>query len=73
MKFKELEDKIRVLLDEYSELKKKNRDLEELLKNKGLELEEANRKIRELNEERNTVRTKIDSLLELLQDVDVRA
>lgn len=71
VKFKELENKIKNLISEHAELKKKNRDLEELLKNKGLELEEANKKIRGLNEERDTVRTKIDSLLDMLQDIDV--
>jgi len=72
VKFKELENKIKNLIDEHTELKKRNRDLEELLKNKGLELEEANKKIRGLNEERDTVRTKIDSLLDMLQDIDVQ-
>lgn len=71
VKFKELENKIKNLIDEHAELRKRNRDLEELLKNKGLELEEANKKIRGLNEERDTVRTKIDSLLDMLQDIDV--
>jgi len=53
-------------------LKKKNQELEELLKNKGVELEEANIKIRGLNEERNSIRTKVDSLLDLLQDINVQ-
>jgi len=71
VKFKELENKIRNLLSEHSLLKKKNQELEELLKNKGLELEESNIKIRGLNEERNSIRTKVDSLLDLLQDINV--
>ena len=71
IKFKELDNKIRNLISEHSLLKKKNQELEELLKNKGLELEEANIKIRGLNEERNSIRTKVDLLLDLLQDVNV--
>ena len=72
VKFKELENKIRNLLSEHSLLKKKNQELEELLKNKGLELEESNIKIKGLNEERNSIRTKVDSLLDLLQDINVQ-
>ena len=72
IKFKELDGKIRNLISEHSLLKKKNQELEELLKNKGVELEEANNKIRGLNEERNSIRTKVDSLLDLLQDINVQ-
>jgi len=72
IKFKELDDKIRNLISEHSLLKKKNQELEELLKNKGVELEEANIKIRGLNEERNSIRTKVDSLLDLLQDINLQ-
>lgn len=72
IKFKELDNKIRNLISEHSLLKKKNQELEELLKNKGVELEEANNKIRGLNEERNTIRTKVDSLLDLLQDINTQ-
>jgi uncharacterized coiled-coil DUF342 family protein len=36
-----------------------------------MELEEANNKIRGLKEERDSVRTKVDSLLDLLQDISV--
>jgi hypothetical protein len=72
IKFKELDNKIRNLVNEHALLKKKNQDLEELLKNKGLELEEANIKIRGLDEERNSIRTKVDSLLDLLQDINVQ-
>ena len=71
VKFEELENKIRNLLSEHSLLKKRNQELEELLKNKGLELEESSIKIRGLNEERNSIRTKVDSLLDLLQDINV--
>ena len=71
IKFKELENKLKNLIDEYSSLKKKNLEIEILLKNKGMELEEANNKIRGLKEERDSVRTKVDSLLDLLQDISV--
>jgi uncharacterized coiled-coil DUF342 family protein len=72
VKFKELENKVKNLISEHSLLKKKNQELEELLKSKGLELEEANIKIKGLTEERNSVRTKVDSLLDLLQDINVQ-
>jgi uncharacterized coiled-coil DUF342 family protein len=72
VKFKELENRIKNLISEHSLLKKKNQELEELLKNRGLELEEANIKIKGLNEERNSIRTKVDSLLDLLQDINVQ-
>ena len=71
IKFKELENKLKNLIDEYSSLKKKSLEIESLLKNKGMELEEANNKIRGLKEERDSVRTKVDSLLDLLQDISV--
>lgn len=71
VKFKELEDKIKYLINEYAILKKKNQALEELLKNKGVELEEANTKIKLLNEERSNVRTKVDSLLDLFQGINL--
>ena len=71
IKFKELENKLKNLIDEYASLKKKNLEIEALLKNKVMELEEANNKIRGLKEERDSVRTKVDSLLDLLQDISV--
>lgn len=71
VKFKELEEKIKSILKEYSLLKKHSQELEESLKNKGLELEEARNRLNELNEERDAIRTKVDSLLGLLQDVSV--
>lgn len=72
VKFEELESKLRNLLEEHIFLKKKNRELEEIIRSKGLELEEANNKIRGLNEERNTIRTKVDSMLDLLQDINAQ-
>ena len=71
VKFNELEEKIKGVLEEYSFLKKKNQELEELLKNKGGELEEANSKVKRLNEELDAVRAKVDSLLDMLQDISV--
>ena len=71
VKFEELESKIKNLIEEHTLLKKKNHELEELFKTKGRELEEANNKIGGLNEGRNIIRTKVDSLLDLLQDINV--
>lgn len=71
IKFKELEGKLKNLLDEHASLKKKNLELETDLKNKITELEETNNKLRGFKEERDSVRTKVDSLLELLQDIGV--
>jgi len=70
-KFKELEEKIKNILSEYSLLRKQNEELKGLLKNTGLELEGAKGRIEELNEERDAIRTKLDSLMNLFQDVDV--
>lgn len=72
VKFEELESKLRNLLEEHIFLKKKNRELEEIIRSKGLDLEEANNNIRGLNEERNTIRTKVDSMLDLLQDINTQ-
>ncbi|MCK9392968.1 MAG: hypothetical protein M0Q01_15545 [Syntrophales bacterium] len=69
VKFKELEERIIKILQEKAVLKTRSQELEELLKNKDRELEEANKKLKGLSEERETVRTKVDSLLDLLQDI----
>ncbi len=69
VKFKELEERITKILQEKAVLKARSQELEELLKNKDRELEEANKKLNGLSEERETVRTKVDSLLDLLQDI----
>jgi uncharacterized coiled-coil DUF342 family protein len=71
LKFDELEKKINGLIEDYALLKKRNQELEELLKNKTMELEEANKKMGGLKEERDAVRTKVDSLLDLLQEIKV--
>jgi hypothetical protein len=69
LKFKELEERITKIIQEQAILKARSQELEELLKNKDRELEEANKKLKGLSEERETVRTKVDSLLDLLQDI----
>jgi uncharacterized coiled-coil DUF342 family protein len=69
LKFEELEKKINGLIQDYVLLKKKTLDLEGLLQDKTMELEEANKKLGGLKEERDAVRTKVDSLLDLLQEI----
>lgn len=69
LKFDELEKKITGLIEEYALLKKRNLELEEQLKNKTTELDETSEKIGGLKEERDAVRTKVDSLLDLLQEI----
>lgn len=69
LKFDELEKKISDLIEDYALLKKRNLEIEGLLQSKTTELEEANKKIGGLREERDAVRTKVDSLLDLLQEI----
>ncbi len=69
IKFGQLEEKIKVLIEEHSSLKKENKELEGLLKKKDGELEEARNNLKKLQEERDAVRTKVDTLLDLLQDI----
>jgi len=69
--FRELEEKIKIVVSEYELLKKRNQELEVFLDQKNAELEEANKNIRGLKEERDFIRTKVDSLLNLLQDIHV--
>ena len=70
-KFKELEEKIKNILNEYNVLKKKNQELEGRLKNTSLELEGAKDRLKELQEEKDGIHARVDSLLNLLQDIDV--
>ncbi len=70
VKFKELEERIKGLVEEYNTLKKRTKELEELVAIKGGELKEANGKIAKLNEERDSVRHKVDTLLDLLEDIN---
>ena len=69
-KFKKLEDKIKVIVSEKGSLKKQIQILEETLKNKEAELEGVKGKLKALDEERNSVRARVDSLLDLIADVD---
>lgn len=70
-KFKELEDKIKGIINEKVFLKKQIKTLEEALKNKEAELVGLNSKLTASNEERNSVRARVDSLLDLLADIDL--
>ena len=69
IKFGQLEEKIKVLIEEHSSLKKEKKELEGLLKKKDGELEEASNNLKKLQEERDAVRAKVDTLLDLLQDI----
>jgi uncharacterized coiled-coil DUF342 family protein len=69
LKFNELEKKINGLIADHALLKKRNLELEGLLQNKSMELEEVNKKIGGLREERDAIRTKVDSLLDLLREI----
>jgi chromosome segregation ATPase len=70
-KFSELEERIRKVVQEFQLLKQQNEELAGSLKAREQELEEAKNIIRGLNEERDSVRSKVDSLLEILHDVNV--
>ena len=69
-KFTELEDKIKHIVSEQVFFKKQISILEEALKNKESEIEGYKSKIVALDEERNHVRARVDSLLDLIADVD---
>jgi len=70
-KFKELEDKIKGIISEKIFLKKQIQTLEEVLKNKESEIEGLNNKLKALDGERENVRARVDSLLELLADIEL--
>ena len=70
VKFKELEERIKGLVEEYHTLKKRTKELEELVAIKNGELKEANGTVAKLNEERDSVRHKVDTLLDLLEDIN---
>ncbi|MDZ4164254.1 MAG: hypothetical protein U1C55_03920 [Smithellaceae bacterium] len=72
LKFSELENRIRQIVEEHNLLKRRIEELEECLKNRELELAETNNKMKGLDEERNSVRDKVDSLLDLLQDISTQ-
>jgi chromosome segregation ATPase len=69
-KFAKLEDKIKVIVNEKVSLKKQIQILEETLKSKEVELEGLKGKVKAFDEERNSVRARVDSLLDLIADVD---
>jgi len=70
-KFNELEDKIKSIVSEQDFFKKQYQILEEALKNKESEIEDFKSKLKALDEERNSVRARVDSLLDLLADIEV--
>ncbi|MCK4534469.1 MAG: cell division protein ZapB [Syntrophobacterales bacterium] len=70
-RFGELEQKVKRILEEYSTLKNRNRELEKLLEGKSAELEEVKNRARVLNEEKDAVRTRVDMLLEMLHDIEM--
>jgi Protein of unknown function (DUF904). len=72
IKFDDLEGKIKGIIEDFSFLKKRNEELEELVKNKNGELEEANSKTKGLKEELDAVHARVDSLLDMLQDISVQ-
>jgi septal ring factor EnvC (AmiA/AmiB activator) len=69
--FKELEDKIKGIVSEQVFLKKQISILEEALKNKESEIEVLNNKLKALDGERDSVRARVDSLLDLLADIEL--
>ena len=71
VKFNELEEKVKSIIEEYAELKKKNQELEGLLKSREGDLEAAKNKVSDLSEERDAVRGKVDSLLDMLNNIPV--
>jgi predicted nucleic acid-binding Zn-ribbon protein len=71
VKFNDLEEKIKNIIEEYTVLKRRNQELEESLKNRDAEQEDLKNTIRKLNEERDAVRTKVDSLLVMLQNIQM--
>ncbi|HPD57287.1 MAG TPA: cell division protein ZapB [Smithellaceae bacterium] len=70
-KFSQLEEKIKKIVSEKVSLKKQIQILEEALRNKEAELVGLKNKLKTLDEERNSVRARVDSLLELLADIEL--
>jgi uncharacterized coiled-coil DUF342 family protein len=71
VKFKELENKIKGIVSEQILLKKQVQILEEALKNKEAEIGDLNSKLKALDGERDSVRARVDSLLDLLADIEL--
>jgi chromosome segregation ATPase len=70
-KFAKLEEKIKGIVGEKVSFKKQIQTLEDTLKSKEAEIEKLNGKLKVLDEERNSVRARVDSLLDLIADVDL--
>lgn len=70
-KFKELEERIQSIIEEYSLIRKRNSELEALLEGTNAELENAKNRVRVLTEGEEAVRVKVDLLLDMLHDVKV--
>ena len=70
-KFKELEERIQSIIEEYSLVKKRNSELEALVEGTNAELEKAKSSVRVLTEEEEAIRAKVDLLLDMLHDVKV--
>ena len=70
-KFAKLEEKIKDIVNEKVSLKKQIQTLEDTLKSKEAEIDKLNGKIKVLDEERNGVRARVDSLLDLIADIDL--
>jgi len=70
-KFKELEERIKSIIEEYSLVKKRNSELEALLEGTNEELEKAKSRVRVLTEGEEAIRAKVDLLLDMLHDVKV--
>lgn len=68
-KFGELEQTIRSLVDEHFVLKKRNSELEKLHEGVHKELEVTKQKLSVMSNEKETVRQKVNSLLEMLRDI----
>ena len=68
-KLGELELTIRSLVDEYYVLKKRNNELEKLYEGVHKELEIAKQKLSMMNDERETVKQKVNGLIDMLRDI----
>ncbi len=71
LKFNDLEEKIKQIVEEYNVLKRRNQELEESLRSKDAEQEDLKNTIQKLSEERDAVRTRVDSLLVMLQNIQL--
>ncbi|MBN2398024.1 MAG: cell division protein ZapB [Deltaproteobacteria bacterium] len=70
-RFGELERRIRELVEGHSALRHRNQELERLLEERSARLEEAEGKAQALIEQKDAVRAKVDTLLDMLRDVEM--